>query len=74
MRDVEPVLARFASQIRRPDYYQHTFTPQEIAVIREATAAMGEGEAGAAPAKPGGASSAGASPSPEAALAGAGEK
>ncbi len=69
LRDVEPVLARFASQIRRPDYYQHVFTPQEIAVIRAATAATWEGAAPAEPGGASGASSAGASPSPGAALA-----
>jgi hypothetical protein len=37
--DVEPVVARFAPTIRRPDYYDTSFTAAEAAVIREVTAA-----------------------------------
>jgi hypothetical protein len=36
--DGERVVARFAPSIRSPDYYQSTFSPAELAVIREETA------------------------------------
>jgi hypothetical protein len=33
-----PLIEMFAPRVRRPDYYQHTFTPAEVALIREETA------------------------------------
>jgi hypothetical protein len=36
--DADPVVDRFAPGIRRPEYYQISFSAQELAVIREETA------------------------------------
>jgi hypothetical protein len=40
--DAEPVVARFAPTIRRPDYYDPSFTAAEAAVIRQETAATAQ--------------------------------
>jgi hypothetical protein len=37
--EAENIVTRFAGRIRRPDYYQATFTSEELAAIREETAA-----------------------------------
>jgi len=36
--DAERISDRFAETVRSPDYYQHSFTPAELALIRERTA------------------------------------
>jgi hypothetical protein len=38
LADVEPIIARFAPAISRPEYYDTSFTPEELAVIEEETA------------------------------------
>lgn len=35
--DVEPIVAKFATQVSAPDYYQHAYSPEELAAIREET-------------------------------------
>jgi hypothetical protein len=37
--DADRILAKFAEEIRAPDYYQNSFTSTELAVIQEETAA-----------------------------------
>jgi hypothetical protein len=36
--DAEHISARFAATVRSPDYYQHSFSPAELALIQERTA------------------------------------
>jgi hypothetical protein len=37
--DAEPIIAQYAERIRYPSYYQTSFSPRELSVIREETAA-----------------------------------
>lgn len=37
--EIEPLIARFAPTIVRPDYYANSFSPADLAIIREETAA-----------------------------------
>jgi hypothetical protein len=38
MQDLKPVLDKFAPTIRRPDYYENSFTTEELAIIQSETA------------------------------------
>jgi hypothetical protein len=35
--DVKPILSKYAETIRRPDYYASSFSPSDLAAIREET-------------------------------------
>jgi hypothetical protein len=37
--DTEPLIEQYADRIRYPSYYQTSFSPRELSVIREETAA-----------------------------------